>query len=369
MQKKTGCPARVIHHRTPGALIALALLAAPVQAVFAQAPVKPSASSDAHSIEVQARPFAQFSSASQSNRHGKLDFRGGLVMTSASPLFGGWSGLIIEPDGKRFLAVSDEGSWLEAEIVYQSEAPSGVSNARIGRIKGARGQPLARKRDADAEGLALLNGNLARGTVLVAFERYHRIGVYPIVEGQLEAPLRYVRLPPEARQMKANEGIEAVAVLKGGPLKGSIVAFSERYPGDPTRHTGWIWIKDVAKRLWLVDHGGFAITDATSLSDGALIVLERRFRWTEGVKMRLRRIPASDLKPGSVLDGEVLLEADLGSEIDNMEGLAAHQGVRGETVLTLISDNNFNGLLQRNLLLQFALTASKAASRESGKGE
>ena len=38
-----------------------------------------------------------------------------------------------------------------------------------------------------------------------------------------------------------------------------------------------------------------------------------------------------------------------------MEGLALHTGARGETVLTLISDDNFNHFLQRNILLQFAL--------------
>jgi hypothetical protein len=71
--------------------------------------------------------------------------------------------------------------------------------------------------------------------------------------------------------------------------------------------------------------------------------------------MRLRLLPAADVKPGTVLDGEVLLEADIGYEIDNMEGLAVHRGPRGETVLTLISDNNFNNFLQRTLLVQFEL--------------
>jgi hypothetical protein len=40
--------------------------------------------------------------------------------------------------------------------------------------------------------------------------------------------------------------------------------------------------------------------------------------------------------------------------IDNMEGIAAHRAASGETILTLISDDNFS-LLQRTLLMQFAL--------------
>jgi hypothetical protein len=69
--------------------------------------------------------------------------------------------------------------------------------------------------------------------------------------------------------------------------------------------------------------------------------------------MRIRRIPGASLKPGALLDGPVLIEADLGQEIDNMEGLAVHQEA-GRTVLTLISDDNFS-FLQRTVLLEFVL--------------
>ena len=49
----------------------------------------------------------------------------------------------------------------------------------------------------------------------------------------------------------------------------------------------------------------------------------------------------------------MLIEADLGHQIDNMEGIGVHRA-GGDTVLTLISDNNFSSL-QRTLLLQFSL--------------
>ena len=38
-----------------------------------------------------------------------------------------------------------------------------------------------------------------------------------------------------------------------------------------------------------------------------------------------------------------------------MEGLAVHRGAGGETVLSLISDDNFNHFLQRTVFLQFTL--------------
>jgi len=70
--------------------------------------------------------------------------------------------------------------------------------------------------------------------------------------------------------------------------------------------------------------------------------------------MRIRRIAMAAIMPGALVDGPVLLEADMRDEIDNMEGISIHRGAGGEIVLTLISDDNFS-LLQRTLLLQFAL--------------
>jgi hypothetical protein len=70
--------------------------------------------------------------------------------------------------------------------------------------------------------------------------------------------------------------------------------------------------------------------------------------------MRIRRFALSAIKPGAVLQGSTVFEADWNYQIDNMEGLAVHRTPAGETVLTLISDDNFNPL-QRTLLLQFTL--------------
>ena len=225
----------------------------------------------------------------------------------------------------------------------------------MGPINGVGGRPLDKKRDLDAEAIALLDGTLTRGTVLIGFERNHRIGRFPVVDGVLQNPVGYVKLPPEAKRMRPNKGLEAVTVMQGGPHKGAIIAFSERFPDTPAQHTGWLWVKGEPQRLGFPNIGEFDVTDATSLSDGTLLVLERRFRWTEGVKMRIRRFPAAEVKPGALMQGDTLIEADLSAEIDNMEGLTWHRSPAGEIILTLISDDNFNHFLQRNLLLQFAL--------------
>jgi hypothetical protein len=83
-------------------------------------------------------------------------------------------------------------------------------------------------------------------------------------------------------------------------------------------------------------------------------VLERKFSLLSGIGIRIRRIGLSSLAPGAVVDGPSIFDADLGQEIDNMEGIDSHVTPEGDTVLTLISDDNFS-LIQRTLLLQFTL--------------
>lgn len=355
---------------TRRALLATGLAALMLPCAALRAQDLPSPVTDVRAIEVSARQIKSFERVGGGgNRYGKLEFRGGLVLSSSSRLFGGLSGIVVEPDGKRFIAVSDETGWISGEITYDAaQAPVAMRNVRIGPFHAMAGRTLDRKKDLDAESVALLEGTLARGVVLVGFERNHRIGRFPVIDGVLQNPTGYLKLPPEARRMRSNKGFEAVAVLSGGPFKGSVVAFSERYPDTPTQHTGWIWVRGEPQRLAFPDIGEYEVTDAASLADGSLLVLERRFRWsewTQGVKMRLRRFPASEVRPYAVMNGEILLEADLSKEIDNMEGLAVHRGQRGETVLTMVSDDNFNSFLQRTLLLQFTLLddGAKAAAR------
>ena len=155
--------------------------------------------------------------------------------------------------------------------------------------------------------------------------------------------------------MKGNAGIEAMTVISGGPHQGAVIAYSERFPDPDGNHVGWLWIDGEPQRLGLRSLGGFDLTDVAALPDGSLIMLERRFRWTEGVRMQLRLIRAAEVSPGRMADGDVLLTADLTSEIDNMEGLTVHRDASGATVLTLVSDDNFNPILQRTILLQFSL--------------
>jgi hypothetical protein len=336
------------------ALAAVALAAAPPAKAQKGGPDREYAAR--RSVEITARPIAHFDRARpNTSRFGALEFRGGLVLGSSDTDFGGWSGLIVGDNGDQVFAVSDAGSWLSADIAYEAGRPVRLTNAFIGPLAALSGRSLEAKREQDAEAVTLLDGTLARGTLAIGFERLHRIGRFQIAGNGLRSPTGYYKLPPEARHMQRNQGLEALAVIRAGPLKGSLVAFAERFTRGSGYHTGWIWVQGVPRQIHLRDDDGFNITDAAGLPDGGLLILERYFRWTSGVKMRIRRLSAADIKPGAKLVGRTLVEADSGFEIDNMEGIAVHRGATGETVVTLISDDNFNRFLQRTILLQFIL--------------
>jgi hypothetical protein len=322
-------------------------------------------------IDVTARPLGSFLKTVKRNEktpthYGKLKWVGGLQLTSPASEFGGWSGLAFDKDGKTIMAVSDAGSWMSAVPVYENARIRGLSKARIGPLKALRNKPLKRRRDRDAEAVVLAGGTLSAGMMLIAFEGNDRIGRFPVKDAALGSPVSYLKMPREARRMRRN-GLEAVTVLRGGPRKGSIVAFAETRLKGRKLHSGWIWKGNKPRRFDLTGTGGFEVTDVAALADGGLLVLERRFRWSEGVKMRLRRIKAAAIKPGGRLKGEVLITADMNHQIDNMEGLAVRESANGDIRITMISDDNFNRFLQRTLLLEFVLenpVRRNAASRK-----
>lgn len=325
----------------------------------------------AHAVEVLAKPIVSFERLDPNKRtHGRLEFRGGLSLASSAAEFGGWSGLVVSEDGRRMLAISDRGHWMTADLHSEAGRPARVSNALVGEIPGSGGISL-KGRDKDSESVSLVEGTLSRGTLLISFERNHRIGRYPITERGIGAPLGFLKLPADAKRMSTNKGFESVCFLRGGPLKGGVIAFAEELYDAGRNHTGWFWptMGGEAQRIGLSNIGDFAVTDLAALPDGSLIVLERRFRWLEGVKMRLRLIRSTHVRPGVLMEGDVLLEADMASEIDNMEGLAISRDTRGQTVITLISDNNFNNFLQRTLLLQFALMPELTAKANEPAGK
>jgi len=164
-----------------------------------------------------------------------------------------------------------------------------------------------------------------------------------------------VAMPPAAKRLPFNKGLEAlVFVPKGMPLAGTLIAMSERGLDGQGNLIAFLVGGPSPGQFSVRRTNNFDISDAVLLPSGDLLVLERKFSWVAGVGIRIRRIPLTSLVSGALVDGPSIFEADLGQEIDNMEGIDAHVTAEGDTVLTMVSDDNFS-LLQRTLLLQFTL--------------
>lgn len=344
------------------------VIGCPINIFSPSAIAKPNPSKLApHAISVksfQIRNFDKF--ASTKTQFGKLRWIGGLQLTSPSENFGGWSGLAMERDGKSFIAVSDAGVWMTAGLSYKSGLPDKVFSARIGPFQALNGKNLKRGRDRDAEAVIFAKGSLKRGRLLIAFEQNHRVGRFDIGKKGLSRPRSYIRPAKAGRRMRSLKGFEAISILPGGRYRGSLVAFAERLHDGRKNHTAWLWVKGKPKVFHVKDVGGYDITDAGVLSNGDLVILERRFRWLEGVRMRIRRIALRRLKPGVLIIGEILIHADMSQHIDNMEALGVHRDERGD-VLTLMSDDNFKKGLQRTLLLQFHLPDPPVKAKKKKK--
>jgi hypothetical protein len=306
-----------------------------------------------HSIKVKATPIVFDRQNPERRKFGRLLWRGGVKLQSKSRHFGGYSGLTLDPTGTRMLSVSDAGSWLMAEIDYEGNHIVGLKNARIGSLLKSPIKKWWWRKHCDAESIVETNPN--RGVFYISFEHKHRIEKYVLRKGVLRGPLKRLRLPPNLRRMHRNSGLEAIGILRGGRYKGAFVAFAETLLDRRGNHTGAIVVRGKPYPLYLTRTDNFDITEIKSLKDGSLLVLERSFvKRNLHLEMRLRLIPAREIRPGALLSGEVLFRAGTEMQIDNMEGLAVHEGPKGESLITLISDDNFN-FFQRTLLLQFEL--------------
>lgn len=304
-------------------------------------------------IEITAAPVDAFDRQEpELRRFGRLEFRGGLVLTSNHGRFGGLSGLRMEDDGERFLAITDRGDWVRGRIVADNDRPTTIADAEIAPMLAANGHALAKTGWFDTEALAADNG-----TLYVGIERVNRIVRFDYGKQGLAARAAPIPAPSGIRDLPHNKGIEALAfVPKGLPLAGTLVAISERGLDAEGNIRGFLIGGPNPGVFSVRRRDDFDITDAALTPDGDLLLLERHFSFLRGVGMRIRLVPLDEIKPGALVEGTVLIEASNAHQIDNMEGLSAHRNAAGETILTIISDDNFSRL-QRTLLLRFALTA------------
>jgi hypothetical protein len=303
------------------------------------------------SIDVNARPIPSFDTRDRSRvRFGALEYRSGLILTSRFRGFGGLSGLRLDARGERFIAISDKAGWFTGRIVYKGREMTGLDDVEASPMLGPDGKPITSRGWFDTEALAL-DGSL----VYVGIERVNQLLRFDFARGFTRALGEPVTLPQSARKLPYNKGIEALVVVpKGLPLAGTLMAISERGLDSQGNIIGFLIGGKTPGQFAIRRTDNFDVSDAVLLPSGDLLLLERKFSWLGGIGIRIRRIALASIAPGAVIDGPSIFGADLGNDVDNMEGIDAHVTADGETVLTLVSDDNFS-LIQRNLLMQFTL--------------
>lgn len=284
---------------------------------------------------------------------GKLHFRGGLVLQSSDPRFGGLSGMMISADGKTVLAVSDIAYWVTFTLYYRDGDVVGADKAKLWPMRNIDGKDLHFKQ-GDAESLTALSSSGMAGDVAVGFEGNARVWRYPFGAKHGDALPTPVPTPPALKTVQRNRGLEALARLPDGRL----LAVTEATLDDAGNMIGWILDGRNSAPVSYKRRDDYDLSDLCILPGGDALALERRFSIPQGLFMRLRRIPAASIKPHAVLDGPVIAALDPTYTIDNMEGVAARKGRHGETLIYVISDDNYNRL-ERTVLLVFALDPEK----------
>lgn len=273
-------------------------------------------------------------------RVGALRYLGGWELASGDPRFGGLSSMILR--GGELLAVSDAGAVFTIDV--RSNAPRG----RVEGVLPAGPGTGEGKSDRDAESLT---HDPASGALWVGFEAHNEIWRY---DPAFRAAAAH-HAPPAMAKWPGNGGPEAMVRMADGRF----LVFSEEakgpegstalllFPGDPT---------NPANRPRLAGYrapAGYAVTDATALPDGRLLMLHRRFTLMEGMSAIVSVLDPAAIRPGRAVAARPLARLEPPLTVDNMEAIATSRE-DGRTILWIASDDNFSPL-QRTLLLKFSV--------------
>lgn len=283
---------------------------------------------------------------------GRLDWRGGLELDIDEDWFGGLSALEIDPAGKEMIALSDRGHWVRLTLEHDARGYLvAAKQSGSGALRGVGNRVFRSKKERDSESLA----RLTDGSYVVSFELRHRLLYYPAAVPPFSAAPRWLVPPPGIYGAPANGGIEALTSFGNNLL----FALSEDRRLEEGINLGWLGDGRHWTPLRYRPGNGYRPTGAARLPDGDILVLERRLTMLGGFSARIAQLPQAAIvtaakAPQHILEGDEVARLQAPVNIDNFEGITAHRAANGETLVYLVSDDNFFAL-QRTLLLSFAL--------------
>jgi hypothetical protein len=240
--------------------------------------------------------------------------------------FGGFSGLAKSKTG--YISVTDRGQMVLFDKTFKK--------ARFYPLREKSDDPLSGKDNTDAEGISLSSDQ----TIWISFERNHRITPYN------EAG--YVRgkdLNIGSWALGHNQGLEAIEQLQDGRF----VVLAEGKTDDQKSRL-WVQVGSGWKEVLIHQRDGFRPTGLTRIPDtDQLVLLERFYAPMQGVRLRLSLLNEKTYQRERLL-GELAPPIP----VDNFEGISAEKNAKGQTILTLISDDNFS-ILQRTLIMKLVM--------------
>ena len=255
--------------------------------------------------------------------------------TRDTPLFGGLSGIEVEPDGQAFLALSDRGYVVRGRLERTDGEITAIESGNLTYLQSRWGRRL-QSGSNDSEGLAVAEN----GRIYVSFEGGANIRFYSDEHSEAAVPKPH----PDFATMQGNSSLEALAI----DANGWVYTMPERsgrvtrpFPVYRTKGVEWERAFEISRREPFLPVG------ADIGPDGHFYLLERDFTGV-GFRSRVRRF---DLQTGNE---ETLLTTWNGRH-DNLEGLSVWQDEAGSIRLVMVSDDNFNWF-QRTEIVEYRLT-------------
>jgi hypothetical protein len=275
---------------------------------------------------------------------GKLKFLKGWSLTSDHKQFGGLSALrLMKTDDEniyKFFSISDTGLWVRADFNLNAKTP--FSNATL-RWQDPKLENKTGKEKQDSESIVKVDDGW-----LIGFEQDHRI--MHVSAPAVNTTRSSITDQLDFSGVGRNGGVEAMTLMPSG----EILAFMEHGREREGRYNAFLATDTSSAMLYFKPANNFHATDATTLSNGDVLVMTRFFSIIDGVAGKLVRIKADDINEGATLVGEELATFRPPLTVDNMEGLDAVEMADGRTLVFMLSDDNFNAV-QRTILMVFEL--------------
>ena len=264
----------------------------------------------------------------------KLEQAGFLNIDRNEKDYGGFSGLLIKNAGTEALVVTDKSFFFVLELRRDdNDILTGYSAIKKGRILSSKGEHL-NGRNTDSESIAMDTNN----NYYISFESNHRIMMHTEVEGKGI----FVPKHPMFRNLSVNKGIEALAIDNENRL----IAIPEKPPLGISnvpifrlQNNKW----EIIKYVKIEDN--FLVTDAEILPMGLLLILERKFSWTQGFKTRFRLISLDKFDNTE----PIIVFTSTANQFDNLEGMTFWKDKKREMRILTVSDDNFHPLQQSEI--------------------